>query len=262
MVNGFCIPCHESCNTCASANGTSDTDCVTCHHRHGIEPGTGKCIPCHPSCLTCSVGMNASKCTMCFLDSSLLVNTEPSGGFFCTCDFPKVRLVSSLTCENACPSGNGFNDSKRECAHDATEDEVVYIELSTPVPIYNTAAGNQNIVVDSCFPPTAFSPTVVDSLTHHRGSYFDGIRDFLELRHFVLDNTFTLAIWARPYSGDSSLSYFETEQFNGWEHLNHSNECKGDQIIEHWDSYFDFWLAPCYSLVADLGDENRLVSSE
>ena len=267
MVNGFCVPCHESCETCKEANGTTENDCLSCKPRNGFELGTNICVPCHPSCLSCNIGMGPGigECTSCFPNSTLMVNPDSDAGFYCVCDFPKVRLQSSFTCENTCSSGNAYDPYTRYCSPDETGGAVVHLELNQPLPIYNSAPtavqyNTEDTTATSCFPPTAFSPTEIHGETTYRGSYFDGIRDFIELKHFDVSNTFLIELWARPYSGDVSLTYVELYLFMGWETTNFDG-CDGTDLINHWQSYFDFWLAPCYSLVADLGDTHRLVSN-
>ena len=74
--------------------------------------------------------MDAGHCTSCFPDSTLMENPDTEDGFFCVCDFPKVRLQSSFTCENKCSTGNDYDSVKRECSQDTLKGKVVVIEMN------------------------------------------------------------------------------------------------------------------------------------
>lgn len=113
LVNGYCVPCADCCKTCAAANGTAANQCESCHPGFGLD-GNGMCKACHPSCKTCSGSWAADKCTACHEDSTMGTSGH------CLCDFPKVRLESSCTCENFCPSGTVFTPATRSC-HDDPE---------------------------------------------------------------------------------------------------------------------------------------------
>jgi len=117
LINGYCVPCADSCKTCVAANGTAANQCTSCHPGFGLDEA-GQCKPCHPSCDTCSSAWSADSCTSCHEDS-----TKGTSGH-CLCDFPKVRLTSSWTCENYCPSGTVLNTSTRVC-----EDKLAWQDL-------------------------------------------------------------------------------------------------------------------------------------
>ena len=117
LINGYCVPCADSCKTCVAANGTAANQCTSCHPGAGLDEA-GQCKACHPSCKTCDNSWAADSCTSCHEDSTLGTSGH------CLCDFPKVRLTSSWTCENYCPSGTVFNYSTRVC-----EDKVEWTDL-------------------------------------------------------------------------------------------------------------------------------------
>lgn len=80
-----CSKCHSSCATC---EGLSSTDCLTCKYPRRFYRGEcflgcptstfynetlGECIDCHSSCLTC-VSMGADGCTSCYENHFLFTN--------------------------------------------------------------------------------------------------------------------------------------------------------------------------------------------
>lgn len=116
LVNGYCIECANCCKTCEAANGTAANQCTSCHPGYGLT-NNGTCQPCHASCGTCSAAGDINACTGCKEDSTLAISGNDS---FCVCDFPKVRVESSFTCENECPTGRDFDTQYKLCVNDST----------------------------------------------------------------------------------------------------------------------------------------------
>jgi hypothetical protein len=71
----------------------------------------------------------------------------------------------------------------------------------------------------------------------------------------------TITIWARPFSGDATMTYFAAEFFAGWETYS-ATVCEEEYEIPHYGGAVDFWLTPCGALALDVGSpDQRLVSS-
>jgi hypothetical protein len=83
----------------------------------------------------------------------------------CICDFPKVRVESSFTCENECPTGKILDQATVMCVQDPTRgasDEAetdIYFTLEGKLPIFNAVSPAREMVgdiyADSCNPPYA-----------------------------------------------------------------------------------------------------------
>jgi len=134
LVNGYCVPCADCCATCEPANGTGKDQCLSCHPGFGLYDGY--CEACDPSCATCNNALDASSCTSCHEDSTMGTSGH------CLCDFPKVRVWSSKTCENYCPSGTFFNTSTRVCIDGAwdgvfTLPTQISFNLNNKLPAFN-----------------------------------------------------------------------------------------------------------------------------
>ena len=260
LVNGYCVPCDKSCETCGPDNSTTEKDCLSCHPTFGM-PGDGlsHCEECDPTCLYCDFTF-ADSCTACHLDSTL--KRSSSGGHFCQCDFPKVRREDSLTCENECPTGYSIDIDTRICS--ITEVHQIYVDLNfeTNLPVFNTAEftmhdeSASNIHADSCNPPKA--------LGHNRGSYFSGKghQEFIEIHNLVITNSHNVKMWVKAELGDSTLAFFKVDTFGGWsEYKNKEFDQKWDFAAEnvHYNENLDFWLTSCNTAVLDLGGQ-RVVS--
>jgi len=181
LVNGYCVPCADCCATCEPANGTGSDQCLSCHPGFGLD-GYGGCGACDPACATCTDAWDASTCTSCKEDSTLGTSGH------CLCDFPKVRVWSSKTCENYCPSGTLFKASTRECIDDprAWEDRLgvptqISFNLDNKLPVFNAVSTDtyetlNSFYAESCNPPLALGVA--------RGSYFNGLDAWVNFYHF------------------------------------------------------------------------------
>jgi hypothetical protein len=134
------------------------------------------------------------------------------------------------------------------------------------------------VYVDSCFAPRAFESVYTadpkswlpgidpalrpndDKHYYHRGTWFDGERDFMRLFNFETTHQMTVTLWGRPFEGDTTLTYLQAEFFDGWP--NYTREvCEWNEPQTYLGG-IDFWLAPCGTLALDFGNSsNRATGS-
>ena len=248
LVNGYCVPCDSSCATCSASNGTGFNQCTSCYTRFGILEldEAGWCHPCHPSCKTCSRFLDADACTSCHDDSTLSTSGH------CLCDFPKVRLASSQTCENYCPSGTTFNPTIRTCEDGTVHggdflEPQIYFTLETKTPIFNSLSSDNyetvnSFYVDGCNPPVA--------LGSGRGSYFNGLDSSLNFYNFQANATHAIELWTKVEVGGGSLAVMDAYFFYGMEFaFSPPDNCLPYDEPQNFLGKLDFWISDCYTPV-------------
>jgi hypothetical protein len=211
----------------------------------------GTCQPCHASCGTCEYANDINSCTSCKEDSTLAVS---AGNKFCVCDFPKVRLESSYTCENECPSGTVLDNEYKLCIRDSTrgsdsQAEVdFYFKFETKLPIFNMAANGRettaDIYADSCSPPYA--------LGKHRGSYFWGYGARVEIENFFPAHKYSEEFWMK-LDKPGLISTHQAHLFAGWSSYKDPNPpCNCDSTYDYeaenvWRGAIILVVTECYT---------------
>ena len=149
-VNGLCVPCDSTCETCS---GVSNTDCLTCTLPLVLQAGScinppppnvcdtengqilinDVCFNCSESCKTCS-GLNDDECTDCYPPKELdennrcLVPCVLENGFYRDSDYNCLPCNETCkvcsgpdTCDD-CPDGTFLEDGEcksTQCINDS-----------------------------------------------------------------------------------------------------------------------------------------------
>ena len=246
LINGYCVPCADCCATCEPANGTAANQCLSCHPGFGLD-GNGQCKACHPACATCSNAWEADSCLSCAADSTMGTSGH------CLCDFPKVRVVSSQTCENYCPSGTVLDVVTRTCQDDPALADAslvttqVYFHMENKLPLFNeiptssTYETVNSVYAESCNPPLA--------LGNNRGSYFNGQDAQVNLYNFQASQSHSIELWAKTELGGASLAVTDAHFFSGWEHYDPPCDCQPHNEPGTFCGRLDFWISDCFTPV-------------
>jgi hypothetical protein len=144
-------------------------------------------------------------------------------GTDCLCLPPNVRNPTTLKCEAACPTG--FRSLNGELCSKISADSgapAIQFDFSLNGP-WHSIGTDKRPIAQYCRPPIPIPD---------RGLYFNG-QASLEITHFYLHSTHTLALWAKHTKSDATLLTYEAKMWEGW------NEYDRHVSARHFYKYFE-----------------------
>lgn len=227
LANSFlCAPCTDSnCQSCRL--GPSGLVCIGCRLGYYVDSeDPTSCNACHADCLTCE--FEATSCTSCDHNSILDLNTN-----ICMCIEPLVRHPTTRRCERSCPTlfaPNKFN----ECVSIVEP----HSSLRWPEHDFNK------------YTPVTFESEHMPRSAPLRGDYFDGCRDYIELKNFEPYAKSHFDVWVLVTDPGTILSMHELSVGSI-----HSDEIRVGQA-QHRGTDLDWRFSEefYYSPTANLGD--------